>query len=289
MSAWLLLKLNKLDIGKLERSIQMAKLKLPDNLTIYGPNQAELRYLYKEIFKNNIYLEEGIEINEGDCVIDIGANIGMFMRNIHFKCKGKVNIYAFEPIPRTYQALRKNAAIDPDHLHTFNLGISTTEQTATFEFMPQMTLWSTAKQGFCQERYERWQTDIDAVVKPLPRIFRLPVKRFVLWRLKKRINKIQQVKCQLKPLSDIIESENIKRIDLLKIDVEGSEVSVLQGISEENWPIIKQVSMEVESKENLDTVTRILENHNFSIKTKLIKQNLGLDHAELSHLWAIRA
>ena len=38
----------------------------------------------------------------------------------------------------------------------------------------------------------------------------------------------------------------VERIDLLKIDVEGAELDVLAGVEDEHWPLIRQISMEVE-------------------------------------------
>ena len=49
-------------------------------------------------------------------------------------------------------------------------------------------------------------------------------------------------------------------MDLLKVDVEGSEEAVLQGINEETWPLIRQVVMEVHNvdgrEERIDAVFR---------------------------------
>ena len=38
---------------------------------------------------------------------------------------------------------------------------------------------------------------------------------------------------------------SISQIDLLKIDCEGNELNVIDGINDEHWPIIKQIVIEV--------------------------------------------
>ena len=38
---------------------------------------------------------------------------------------------------------------------------------------------------------------------------------------------------------------SIKKIDLLKIDCEGNEQKVIDGIEENNWDIIKQLIIEI--------------------------------------------
>jgi len=53
-----------------------------------------------------------------------------------------------------------------------------------------------------------------------------------------------EVRCRLETVSSIIEAYALPAIDLLKIDVEGSEEAVLQGIRDEHWPCIKQVVSE---------------------------------------------
>ena len=65
--------------------------------------------------------------------------------------------------------------------------------------------------------------------------------------------------CRLKTLSEVMREEQIERIDLLKIDVESSELDVLAGIEEEDWPRIKQIAIEVHSRSILESVSSLLE------------------------------
>jgi hypothetical protein len=46
--------------------------------------------------------------------------------------------------------------------------------------------------------------------------------------------------CELRTLSDVIAEHRIERIDLLKVDVEKSELDVLEGIRAEDWPKISR-------------------------------------------------
>lgn len=266
----------------------MATIKLPDGSVVKGQSKASLHYLYKEIFLNNVYLKNGLTVKEGDCIFDVGANIGMFMRNIYYRCNNKARIYAFEPIPQTFKTLQANAALDTKYLHVYNLGIADRDQKVTFEFPPHLPLWSSAKLGFSQERLERWRTDIDEWGKKFPRPFRYFAKHLFLWHLNRSVKKIEHVECSLKPLSKIIKEENIASIDLLKIDVEGSEIEVLQGIAEMDWPIIRQVAMEIETSNNLKIAVDLLKRRGFAVETQNSEQSLGGAHSEVSYLWARR-
>ena len=47
--------------------------------------------------------------------------------------------------------------------------------------------------------------------------------------------------CEVVSVSGLIAAHGLERIDLLKIDVEGDELQVLQGVAQQDWGSIKQV------------------------------------------------
>jgi hypothetical protein len=49
----------------------------------------------------------------------------------------------------------------------------------------------------------------------------------------------------VRQLSSIIDELAITTMDPLKIDVEGAEEEVLEGIEERHWPVIRQAVVEV--------------------------------------------
>ncbi|MEH2082683.1 MAG: FkbM family methyltransferase [Nostoc sp.] len=53
--------------------------------------------------------------------------------------------------------------------------------------------------------------------------------------------KSQAFTCQVRTLSDVLGEQNVKRIDLLKIDAYKSELNVIKGIKNEDWKKIKQI------------------------------------------------
>src|SRR5205085_4460776 len=59
----------------------------------------------------------------------------------------------------------------------------------------------------------------------------------------------------LKTISSIIAEEQLNCIDLLKIDVERSELDVLLGIDTSDWAKIRQIAMEVDPPIESDIVT----------------------------------
>jgi hypothetical protein len=64
----------------------------------------------------------------------------------------------------------------------------------------------------------------------------------------------------------VIDELGITVIDLLKVDVEGTEVDVLSGIDERHWSMIQQVAVEVEHWEKTyPLVQEIFKSRNFQV------------------------
>jgi acyl carrier protein len=66
-------------------------------------------------------------------------------------------------------------------------------------------------------------------------------------------------------VSEVIRENNVKRIDLLKIDVERSEYDVLCGIENDDWEKIRQIAIEVDTRENLDKITALLDARDYQV------------------------
>ena len=113
-------KLNSVE-GKAQEPIR--KIAHPAIGEIYCLNEPEARATLHETWDDKLYFREGVSILPGDIVFDVGANIGVFTL-----CAAKqgAHIYAYEPIPPTFELLQHNI-----HLHGFdniaharNIGLS---------------------------------------------------------------------------------------------------------------------------------------------------------------------
>jgi hypothetical protein len=56
---------------------------------------------------------------------------------------------------------------------------------------------------------------------------------------------VEDVSCSVQTISDVIDEAHVKRIELLKIDVEKSELEVLRGIRPDHWKRIQRIVVEV--------------------------------------------
>src|SRR5262245_16991633 len=113
----------------------MQSVMLPDNLSVYAPSELEARTLYREIFTEKAYSSHDIRVSDGDCVFDVGANIGLysiFLTRSHRDLK----IFAFEPIPQTFSILSKNVEKyrNDSQVKLFNFGLSSRPGRSQFEF-----------------------------------------------------------------------------------------------------------------------------------------------------------
>src|SRR5207247_2608064 len=104
-------------------------------------NKYETDYMYQEIFERQAYLRHGITIKDGDCILDIGANIGLFMLFVYQICK-RPKVYSFEPNPAVFEVLSANASLYGLDVRLFNFGLSNEAKTSTFTFFPGFSLLS---------------------------------------------------------------------------------------------------------------------------------------------------
>ena len=81
--------------------------RLPDGTMFYYLNKLETLFMYKEIFDAGAYANEMIQYADGDTIVDVGANIGLFLHFVTKQCN-QAKLYAFEPMPRLFEVLQLN-------------------------------------------------------------------------------------------------------------------------------------------------------------------------------------
>jgi amino acid adenylation domain-containing protein/non-ribosomal peptide synthase protein (TIGR01720 family)/FkbM family methyltransferase len=271
---WLLLKRE----GRLDRRHWY---ELPNGMLVASQNRNETDFMYREIFEEKIYLQQGISLNDGDRVFDVGANVGMFSLFVGRMCKN-VEIYAFEPIPPLYELLRANTALYSLNAKVFKCGVSAEATQEEFTYYPHLTLMSGRFANLAEDQ---------EVVKLFESGRRRP-EEATPWDdelldevLAERMSSESFV-CQMKRISDVIRDNQIERIDLLKIDVQKSELDVLRGIDEDDWPKIKQVVLEVHDVgDRLQQIMALLGSHGFQVT---VRQETMLKETGLFDVYCVR-
>ncbi|MGA9772902.1 MAG: MupA/Atu3671 family FMN-dependent luciferase-like monooxygenase [Blastocatellia bacterium] len=260
--------------------------RMPNGLIVAGLGSFQTSIAYREIFENQIYFRHGITLKPGDCVFDVGANMGLFSLFVNQTWPG-VEIYAFEPIPKTFQVLQTNAALHGLRAKLFDCGLADKTGQADFIFYPEMSglsgRYSNTEEArnllrsIISGRLRNGQTDQQNNPASEDEIEALLGQQF----------KSEVYTCQLRTLSDIIRDNNVEQIDLLKVDVEKSELDVLRGIRDEHWPIIRQVVMEIDTPELLEGISRILERQGFEFVSDRIALTTSSDTNSDAHVYML--
>jgi amino acid adenylation domain-containing protein/FkbM family methyltransferase len=248
--------------------------RLPNDLEVAYLNKSDTDLLYHELYVERSYFDGGISVNDGDCIFDVGANIGLFTLFINQAFRN-TRVYAFEPIPPIFARLSDNVALYNLNVKLFECGLSSQTGTATFTFYPQMTVMS--------GRYADAGED-EKLVKAFISNQSAEMSAHADELLEGKFKR-ESFDCRLRTISDVIHEENIERIDLLKIDTEKSEVDVLEGIEDADWKKIKQISLEVHGDERLAQVRAILERHAYHFT---VKPNDETEHTGLYNVYALR-
>jgi 31-O-methyltransferase len=219
-------------------------MRLPNGTVVLQLNPAETSLQYRDIVTTRAYLQHGLEVAAGDTVVDVGANIGISCLFLHWEAPN-VRIYAFEPAPLPFEALRSNVAAHGVDAKLFRCGLSDGDGRAELTYYPLATAMSSV--------YAEPEHDADVT-----RTFLLnsgfaegDVADLVRGR-----HVTETVVAELRTLSSVIESEGIAEIGLLKINVEKAEQDVLAGIVDAHWPRIRQVTMQVHDADGGVTVVR---------------------------------
>jgi FkbH-like protein/FkbM family methyltransferase len=222
----------------------------------------ETESLYDEIFARQAYLRHGIELRDGDCVFDVGANIGLFTLFVHSRC-ADARVFAFEPSPPAYDVLRRNVAAHCPGTRVFDYGLSDGNGTRPFTFYRTSTVFS----GFAADP-ARDRVAVEAVVRNAVRTT-LPQGSPDLEPLVEELTRgrldAEVYPRQTRTLSSVITEHGVRRIDLLKIDTEGSEADILAGVAEQHWPLIRQVVVEVHDAARGRRLRELLARHGFQV------------------------
>lgn len=248
------------------------RIRLQNGTELLCLDPFEAAFLEEEMAQ---YFAGGITLQPGATVLDVGANIGMFSAEVSQRLQGDVQIFAFEPMPPVFEVLRKNAALLAGRIEALPYGLGAQEETLQFTYFPLMSCLSSAHRGQTDMKAERARVAASLVqviragmVQPKMAKWPQPLlegfaQSYVATRMKG-----QEHPAQIRTLSSFLSERKLPCIDLLKVDVEGAEEAVLQGIEDEHWGRIQQIVVELEHFEaRLDAVGSGLQDRGFEVKT----------------------
>jgi amino acid adenylation domain-containing protein/FkbM family methyltransferase len=270
-----------IELEKQGRLENLSYHEYPNGMTIFYLNRHETDFMYREIFEEQSYIKNGITLEEGACIFDVGANIGMFSLFIHHTCKNS-KIYAFEPLPPIFEVLILNTSIYGRNVEVLPWGLSQNESEAVFTYYPHAAVLS-GRYADCSQETDTVKAYIKNELRENPKEEQLSENQ-VNELLEDRL-KNTTFTCKMKSLSQVLREEGIERIDLLKIDVEKAEIDVLNGIDDTDWPKIRQMVLEVHNvDERLEKITQQLRQRGYRV---VYRQDSKLKNTDLYNVYAV--
>lgn len=263
----------------------LERYQLPNGVGIVQLNEHETDFFYQQIFADQTNFRHGITLNEGDCVFDVGANIGLFTLFAQQVCPS-ARVFAFEPIPEIFKALEINSSLHGNSAKLFNCGLAEREQSVEFVFYPNSTSQS-GRYGDEADEREVLRMIIDNVKAEDTKEAGQVNQNKVLEEIVEQRVRGERVVCNLKTLSQVIREQGVERIDLLKIDVEKSELDVLGGIEESDWSRIKQLVIEAHDRNGqVAKLVQLLRDRGFNV---IAEQDRYLRGSSLYNVYASRS
>lgn len=232
--------------------------------SIFCLDRSEARHVHD----NDVpaYFRYGIWVRPGDVVFDVGANIGLFTLAALARSDERATVYAFEPVPSIRHVLSLNTARFADgRVKVLPFGLSRQRGVLRFTHLPRLpgrsfTYLDAAESRQARAKFEAsLLADIDDG-RVLPWLRRLPRPlRGLAGGIVARIAAADTVYCEARTLSEAMQELGVERIDLLKVNVEGAELDVLDGIADDDWRRIRKIVLELDhfSSRTADTVARL--------------------------------
>lgn len=144
----------------------------------------------RTLFGEGTYESENVFVSPGDVVFDVGANIGMFTVFSLLKKNAK-HVYAFEPVKSTHEILRNNCKLNKilKNVGLINKGLAN-------------------KRGFFEISISNSNIGANSIIF-------------------NRNDNSESV--SITTLDYFVESQSIRKIDFIKVDIEGAERLFLEG------------------------------------------------------------
>lgn len=188
------------------KDTDISKIEIQDDLLLFTTRKDNIKLAFNGLDRRGVpfdilnfdYYEKEDELvffsqlKENAVILDIGANIGWYSL-LFSKRLPQSKIYSFEPITDTYKYLMKNIALNHvSNIFPFNIGLSEKEGFSTYYYFPEGSVLASEKN-----------------------LINCP--------------KAKEITCRVDTLDKFMFTKKLGKLDLIKCDVEGAELSVIKG------------------------------------------------------------
>jgi FkbM family methyltransferase len=245
-------------------------------------SSAEAEFIYEEIFVRRSYASHGLSLVTPSCaasptvvVVDVGANIGLFSLWALHECPG-CHVYAVEPSPAAFRVLERNmsascvatgGSVAPVCVCAAARERSRVRSATTLFCFKKAPGESTTRPRERRQQRRRLREHIlTERVADGVRGCAESSEIAAAAEAEAEEEEGEAVRVESRTLSELFEAWRLDHVDMLKIDVEGDELSCLQGIGARWWPKIRQVVVEVHDVHGrLERIVHLLRRQGFSV------------------------
>ncbi len=241
------------------------RLPLPNGMEIVHHQSAESEYLYGRFFSQTESWLNGFVLPEEACVLDVGANIGLFSLSVR-SLSPSARILAFEPAPPLFDLLRINIELYAPGVEISPLAPADSSRLSRFSYQAAWSVLSGPSQGqdgLAQQWAKAWRhawEETERTGDPSEE------SRTSADALQYEADQVQ--------LSSVIEEKGLERIDLLRISLHRGEMDVLAGIDSVHWPRIRGIAVEIcepvggAALQRFDRIREFLEARGYSLHSR---------------------
>lgn len=262
---------------------------LPDGRSIHCVNAYEVGFGWHEIVSDDL-TQHGLSLPADGTYVDVGANIGLFCLRLRDLCP-TARLFAFEPMPAAFAALQRNAASMGGPVESCRMALGAAPGQVVFDHFPAISALSTADPAVGRTLADGLRSllfgqgasaEIRAIIDRTGAHERLDDAAFI-----DQLFRTEPVAAEVDTLDNVVARCGIASIDLLKIDTEGQERAVLDGIGPALWPRIRQLLVEVHrGPEELRTIRAELEGHGYGAVVE--NHPMAQGGAPVFHIYAHR-
>ncbi|AVT32029.1 hypothetical protein C6361_24000 [Plantactinospora sp. BC1] len=250
-------------IGLIADRVADNSLSLIGDHPVFANTPYEAEVVLAEFAADGGYLHRMRPLPPRPVVLDIGAHIGLFSLDV-LRRRPDARVIAVEPFGSSHAALLRNLALHRGRTEPVAVRAVAAQQLGRAEIVGcrggSMLAATTAGED------ARTLAETAAVLaRSLPRMLRHGpwgpqlAEAVATDLIDQLFAPVRSVVPQV-TVSTLIEEHAIRRLSLLKVDVEGDEVRVLAGVDPAHWPLVDAVVVEADAT-TVPAVCAMLDRH----------------------------
>jgi FkbM family methyltransferase len=239
-----------------QTAAQVQSYTLPDGREIACTSTFNTSGVWEE-FSSGLYQRCVSRLLPGDCVVDVGAHVGLVSLLIADAIGGG-RFVACEPAPPTFACLQRNFARYLPGGVAVNVALGAAPGAAVLTYYPHSEVMTTLHADVADD-----DRNIDAALASFG--VSDPKERAAFAR-RSRSDPMKYL-VRVATLAQLFVDHDLHDVGLLKIDVERAELDVLLGLDESAWHRVRNIIAEVHDIDGrLALVVSMLEGRGFAVE-----------------------